>query len=62
MFEPKLTIKELRKSLNKIPEDYDDYVVRVVDDGLGLMQTYLIDKDCIISTKVKQLYIFSSIW
>lgn len=60
MFEPKLTVKELRKSLDNIPKDYDDYFISAIDDVTGLMELSLLDTDTFIIPERKLLYLKGS--
>lgn len=48
MFKSKLTVKELRKSLDNIPKDYDNYFISAVDDTTGLLELSLLDTDTFI--------------
>ena len=56
MFEPKLTVKELRKSLDNIPKDYDNYFISVIDDVTGLMELSLLDINASIVPEKRVLY------
>lgn len=60
MFKSKLTVKELRRSLDNIPSDYDNYFISAIDDTTGLMELFLLDVDTIIVPEKRLFYLKGS--